>query len=113
MKIYFEDGMTLPKERLAFEFDYRIDARFGYTDNKKMLESILEMYPDSVIYTNSIIALSNVYAWNKKLKIPELYIRAGEYMVFTRIDELTTRELRQGHNLMKLYMNGEFDHIKE
>lgn len=109
MKIYFEDGMTLPKERLAFEFGYRVDARFGFSDNQSQLDAILEMRPDAVIYTNSLVALSNKYCWNEKLKVPELYIRAGEYMIFTRIDELTTRELRKGHNLAKLYINGEFD----
>lgn len=111
MKIYFEDGMTLPKERLAFEFDCRVDARFGYSDNERQLESILECYPNSVIYTNSLVALNNKYAWNEELKVPEIYIRAGEYMVFTRIDELTERQLRYAHNLMNMYMNNEFGNL--
>ena len=108
MKVYFEDDMLLPKERLTFEFDHRVDARFGYSDNERQLDAILQMHPNDVIYTNSLIALDNLYAWNEKLKVPEIYIRAGEHMVFTRIDELTNRQLRQGHNIMKMYMANEF-----
>ena len=108
MKIYFEDG------EMAFSYlpfahtACRIDAKYGYSKNSADLDFLSCYQPDTIVYTNSLLALDNKYCWNKELKVPELYIRAGEHMVFTRVDKLTTRELRQGHNLMKLYMNGEF-----
>ena len=108
MKIYFEDGELLHYTRVPMQVDWAVQANLGVSQNLSMLDLIAEHNPDATVYTNSILALNNKYCWNKELKVPELYIRAGEHMVFTRVDKLTTRELRQGHNLMKLYMNGEF-----
>ena len=111
MKIYFEDGALITSSGLPFEYECRIDARSGYSANRSDLDSIKHFNPNKIIYTNSLVALSNEYAWNEELQVPELYIRAGEHMVFTRIDELTTRELKQGHNLMKMYMANEFGNL--
>ena len=108
MKIYFEDDALRHHSQVSFNADYVIDAQFGVTQNINMLDWCNENKPDSIIYTNSIFAFDNKYAWNEELHVPEIYIRAGEHMVFTRIDELTTRELRQAHNLAKMYVAGEF-----
>ena len=110
MKIYFEDGKLLSWIRSIPEKPtMEIDAGDGPTKNQKDLDLQKIYRPDSIIYTNSLIAFSNEYAWNEELKVPEIYIRAGEYMIFTRIDKLTTRELREGHNLAKMYISGEFE----
>lgn len=107
MKIYFEDGKLC--SFLPVKMDYRIDAGDGFSRNAADLELYMETNPSAAIYTNSLAALSNKYVWNETLHVPELYIRAGEYMDFHRIDTLTERELRQGHNLMKMYIAGEFN----
>jgi hypothetical protein len=109
MKIYFEDGELVTTGYLAFEYDRKIDARKGVRSNLFDLDVALTYVPNATIYTNSIFAFSNEYAWNEELKVPEIYIRAGEHMVFTRIDKLTARELRRGHNLAHMYVAGEFD----
>lgn len=113
MKIYFEDGELRHYTQLPFSADIDINANRGVTANIKYLDYFAKCNPNCIIYTNSIFAFNNMYAWNEELKVPEIYIRAGEHMVFTRIDKLTNRELRQGHNLAKMYVAGEFDHIKE
>ena len=113
MKIYFEDGKLININQLPVKNDFLVDASYGVSSNINILDEFkqreTEDGEDLVIYTNSIFAFSNQYAWNDELKVPEIYIRAGEHMVFTRIDKLTNRELREGHNLAKMYVSGEFD----
>ena len=106
MKIYFEDGRLLTSGHLPFVYHYAIDAKHGISSNLAQLDTLRECEPNATVYTNSIIAFSNKYAWNDEA--PEIYIRAGEHMMFTRIDKLTRRELHRGHNLAKMYVAGEF-----
>lgn len=114
MKIYFEDGELVSSGYLPIDRYIVVNAGSGVNTNINVLDDIKEHNPNAVVYTNSIFAFSNIYAWNEELKVPEIYIRAGEHMLFTRIDKLTNRELREGHNLGKMYVSGEFDnHIKE
>lgn len=109
MKIYFEDGELVASDYLPIDRYIVVNAGIGVNSNINTLDYIKEHTPNAVVYTNSIFAFSNIYAWNEELKVPEIYIRAGEHMVFTRIDKLTNRELREGHNLAKMYVAGEFD----
>lgn len=121
MKIYFEDGELKNYEQIPLDADFHVQADLGVTKNIEWLDYIAECNPNCTVYTNSIFAFNNMYAWNEELKVPEIYIRAGERMEFTRIDKLTNRELKAGHNLAKMYVTGEFDngvadklnHIKE
>lgn len=109
MKIYFEDGyLETDLSFLMVEVDSIVDVTSGVSFNINTLDNLIRRNSDCVVYTNSIFAFNNTYAWNKELKVPEIYIRAGKNMIFTRIDKLTNRELREGHNLAKLYVNGEF-----
>lgn len=113
MKIYFEDSQLCSKLQRPHDTQFTLDATYGPSENIKFLDMLNESNPNAVIYTNSIFAFSNTYAWNPVEKVPEVYIRAGEHMIFTRIDKLTTRELREGHNLKKMYLSGEFDTTTE
>ena len=109
MKIYFEDDQLISTIRLPVSPNYVIDAKMGYTNCEQMLEDIKDNQPSAVVYTNHFGAFSNKWAWNEELKVPEIYIRAGEHMIFTRIDALTERELRFAHNLEKMYIAGSFE----
>ena len=109
MKIYFEDGRIRNLSQLAIQPDYVVDAKDGVNANIDALDDILYRDSNATVYTNSIFAFSNVYAWNKELGVPEIYIRARETSQFTRIDELTKRELRESHKLGNMFIAGEFD----
>lgn len=108
MKIYFEDG-ALAFNLLEVDCDFRIDAANGHSFCEKRLRTAKERYPNCAIYTNSLVALDNKFVWNDELKVPELYLRDRTTQKFVRVDELTDRELREGHALMKMYINGAFD----
>ena len=113
MKIYFEDGELRPFwSEIHYKIDVVIDAKFGYSFCEDMLLRFKHNNYDAVIYTNMITALSNEYAWNKELEVPEIYIRNKDG-IFTRIDELTGRELKEGHNIMKMYIAGEFEETEK
>lgn len=111
MLIFFEDGLLAHNDLLGHYYDYIVDAKYGYTQNVEKLDKILEEFPEAVIYTNSLVALNNKYCWNDDLETPDLYIREGWGLDFMRVDELTERQIKQAHNLMKMYMNGEFDNF--
>ena len=108
MRIYFEDGKLRDIFQLPVKPNYFIDAGNGITESIEALDTIKEINTDAVVYTNTIVAFDNRYAWDEVLKVPDIYIRAGENMIFTRIDKLTKRDLKEGHNLAKMYVAGEF-----
>lgn len=109
MKIYFEDGELCTSKYLPITNYEKVDAKYGISANMIRLDLLQKTEPNATVYTNSIMAFHNKYAWNEELEVPEIYIRAGEHMIFTRIDKLTNRELRRAHNLAKMYVAGEFE----
>ena len=109
MKIYFEDGY-LVLGRYAPDFNFVVNAEAGLRNNEVYLDFLLDNVPDCAIYTNSLVAVHSRYCWNEGLKVPELYIRREHNGEWIRVDQLTNRELRQGHNFLKMYWSGEFSH---
>lgn len=107
MRIYFEDGQLHRPNSREFKYSYLVDAGYGYSKNRMLLDHIKQTDNNASVYTNSVIALNNYYAWNNEIKVPEIYLIRDDK--FVRIDELTARELREGHNIMKMYISGEFD----
>lgn len=111
MKIYFEDCSRvhfIPLFKECRRTTFIVDAKDGVSNNIERLETLLQNNRDLTIHTNSLLAFSNRYAWNKNLGVPEIYIRVGKTREFVRIDKLTNRQLKWGHNLAKMYLAGEF-----
>ena len=107
MKIYFEDGELNRPISITFDYDRVVDAKYGFTHNDMMLDGIKCYDNNASVYTNSLVALDNRLVWNEELGVPEIYLWRGNE--FVRIDKLTNRQLKEGHNIMKMYIAGEFD----
>lgn len=101
MKIYFEDS-CLRTPKLEEDFYYIVDAANGVSSNIAFLDELLERQKDCVVYTNSLIVFSSRYAWDA-----EIYIR-NKNDEFTNITHMTSRYLKEGMNLARLYIAGEF-----
>ena len=107
MKICFYDGsMYFLQMIYPHSFAYEIDARYGVSDNLEQLESLSDK--DTKVFTNSILALSNSYGWNKEENHTDIYLWVDELKDFIRIDYLTNKEIRYAHNIEKLYLNDIF-----
>ena len=63
----------------------------------------------AAIFTNSLVALDHRYGWNEKENHTDIYFYVESKQDFVRCDKLTEREIREGHDIMKMFMNGEFD----
>ena len=114
MIIYFEDGSLTdgPVYSVTGKELIKIEAGKGVNANINQLIAIeKERDFDTRVYTNSIVALWSRWCWDEENKIPQLYIRNANDG-WENVTHFTTRELRQGHNLAKLYLSGEFDICK-
>lgn len=111
MKILFYDGSiswwACPS---SFSNYNRLDGSFGYTDTIKTIDLYKEnLGEDEAVLTNSIVALDHKYGWNKKENHTDIYFYVKSKRDFVRCDKLTEKEIRKGHNIMKMFMNGAFD----
>lgn len=116
MIIFFEDGRLRMNDMPCSDWSketgnsFTIDAQEGITACLITADNLLKLNnPEIEIYTNCLELLHGKYAWNKKLGLPEIYIRSTINNEFTCITNLTNRELKEGHNFAKLYLAGEFD----
>lgn len=114
MIVYFEDDSIANDMMLSMDGTemIKVDAGMGYSHCRRKLRYIKDNYPfNTYVYTNCLDAFSNFWCWDNEKKLPMIYVRDKNYQ-WKLISELTTRELRMGHNLEKLYVNGEFGHVE-
>ena len=106
MKIYFEDGGISGGPTPNYNFC--LNGLRGARSNYEYAKRIQKDYGDNIaIYTNDIIFLLNaaLFAWDGDTFTIYLRDKKGEWVL---IQDLTTRELRQGHNIFRLWFAGEF-----
>lgn len=115
MNVYFYDGplSEAPAVELVDKSRY-IDAGDGPTANLSAL-AFLTTYAESNgsfemnVLTNSILALDHEYAWDEIENHTAIYLYVRKLQKYIRIDRLTEKELREGHNIAKMYLAGAFD----
>ena len=91
-----------------FQSGYRcISAADGPTMVMNWMDDYYDVRPNGAVITNSIIALNNTYAWNEETNSCDIWFwKNGEWV---NIQDTTQREIRQGHNIMHMYLNDAFD----
>lgn len=94
---------------------YVIGAADGIESNLCLMERLHSRSTTAWnILTNQVILLDHKYCWNSSLPVPErAYIYEPFQEKFYHIQELTDRELREAHNLYKLYLNGGLEKWEE
>ena len=88
-----------------------VDAADGPKANTKLLNQLdgYEKSNDLRVVTNSLIALSHYYGWDKEENHTDIYLWLEEIGAFARIDKLTDKEIRYAHNIERIYLSGAFD----
>ena len=114
MKVFFEDGPLADDTPLSLPVPGNvvvIDSGRGFSACETMLDKWMRWVgTEDCVYTNATVAMEWGYVWNDVLGVPELYIRHEHTGEWTRIDQLTNRALRRGHDLFKMWRSGEFSH---
>lgn len=90
-------------QELSFLFIDEFDA-FYHTELSQAIVELLQEYPNF----QTILTSHNTNLLSNKIMRPDCYfILTNERL--TSLCNATDRELREGHNLEKLYLNGEFN----
>lgn len=90
-------------DKLSFLFIDEFDAFLHY-ESAEMLIKILNDYPNC----QTILTTHNTYLMTNRITRPDCCFIMTENKICS-LKNATKRELREGHNLEKLYTNGEFD----
>ena len=93
----------LNRNKPSFIFMDEYDAYYHFELSEKIVRLLEEEFDCQVVLTSH-----NTNLLSNSIMRPDCFmILSNGYL--TPICEATSRELRQGHNLEKLYKNGEFD----
>ena len=93
-----------------FEKGYRyISAADGPSNVTKWIDNMYKRMPKCTLFTNSIIALSNTYAWNDITNSCDIWFWKPSMNMWVNIQDTTDKEIRKPHNIMKMYLSGAFD----
>lgn len=81
------------------------DAFYHYEMSEKVIEFLKNKYP----LCQMILTTHNTNLMNNRLMRPDCLFILSQEGKLTSLCDATTRELREGHNLEKMYISGEFN----
>ena len=90
---------------MSFCFFDEFDALFHYEMSERFLNYFKQNYPQCQI----IFTTHNTNLMSNDVMRPDCLFILSQKGVITPLNKATTRELREGHNLEKMYISGEFD----
>ena len=111
MKIYFEDGELFNPQLYNTRTIY-VNAKYGPTYCKDLLNKCLYDETVDAIYTNYVDALSTSYSWNAETKHIDIFLRHPQTEEWTSIDKFYSG-LRASQSIPKMYLAGVFSKIEE
>lgn len=86
---------------------YVIGAGDGVEANVTLMEKLWKDSARWNVLTNQIVLLDHKYCWDEAFAVPErAYIFEPMQEKFYHIQELTDKEIRECHNIMRMYLNG-------
>ena len=101
MRIY---QMLYPNKNVSFMYIDEFDAFYHYEMSENMIQYLKVKYPNSQI----ILTTHNTNLMTNSIMRPDCLFILSTYGTLTPLCDATQRELREGHNLEKLYISGEF-----
>ena len=101
MRIY---QMLYPNKNVSFMYIDEFDAFYHYEMSENMIQYLKVKYPNSQV----ILTTHNTNLMTNSIMRPDCLFILSTYGTLTPLCDATERELREGHNLEKLYISGEF-----
>lgn len=103
-KLYTEIFL-FEKTAPSFLFLDEFDAYYHYEMSEKLVKYLIENYP----HTQIVLTSHNTNLISNSLLRPDCYMILSQDGRLTPLCDATNRELREGHNLEKMYISGEFE----
>ncbi|MDE7272441.1 MAG: AAA family ATPase [Lachnospiraceae bacterium] len=95
----------MPAAEASLFYMDEFDAFYHYEMADHVIKYIKENYPRCQL----IMTTHNTNLMNNRLMRPDCLMILSQYGTLTALCDATERELREGHNLEKMYKSGEFE----
>ena len=102
MNLYI--SLILPAAKASFFYLDEFDAFYHYEMSDCVIRYMKEHFPNCQI----VMTTHNTNLMNNRLMRPDCLQILSSYGSLTALCDATERELREGHNLEKMYISGEF-----
>lgn len=97
--------VIMPAKESSLLFLDEYDAFYHYELSRNVFKYLYNNYPETQI----IFTTHNIHLMTNKLSRPDCLFILSLDGRLTSLNNATGRELRQGHNIEKLYISGEFE----